>query len=673
MKKVLLLVFLLNLTTLFAMEQDEKDTIKVILISVDKHEYILDKELAQCFPLLYNLMANCNDTMEIQPAFPWATNIILETLIRVVTICPLLKRVNELSNLKQKYADIEEKIKNTQDVLKRQKKALETKYSAIKQTLRQKYQTTLEQETSKKNNILNEIIALQETEEKNEKNAFYALNENKKKTVNHLSQQLIALEEIIVEIVNIPDNDNDKEKIKNILKSLTFLEMVDLIKGAVYFNLPLSFIELFIDIICKKNITLTDMQTIGSRTLPKKIAQQIITNYTSLTFACNSAIQCIAFSPTGRYIAWGTADGTLGLYELKERKCIRTFKASDKAITTIAWVETKYKKETISALASGSQDKKVKLWNIINDENCLLKIVKADDTITTMAWHNPKHCLLWVSLDEVNTGITNLKDLNAPKTKAIKKLKGFWQYSIACSPAPQSTLFAISSDNLIQIGDIQTSTCNDPIITGEKGNDIICISWDHAGEYIAGGLLNGLVKIWNSKTGICLHTCISHDNKITSIACSPSGSYFATASNDASITLWDWKSGSCIQRLKEHTDSINSISWSSNGNYIVSGSKDQTIKIWNINPPVLTLEQIAFCSMVYQNNDLYKNIQFKEIYKSLPQDIQHLIPEPQWVDEKLKKRKNFNDNNNNDYYDDENENDTKKLKTINNNNNNNEN
>jgi WD40 repeat protein len=58
--------------------------------------------------------------------------------------------------------------------------------------------------------------------------------------------------------------------------------------------------------------------------------------------------------------------------------------------------------------------------------------------------------------------------------------------------------------------------------------------------------------------------------------------YTLSGSNDGILTLWDIKTGEIIRTFKGHHASVVSVSYSYDGKYAISGSYDGEIKIWNI-------------------------------------------------------------------------------------------
>jgi WD40 repeat protein len=86
----------------------------------------------------------------------------------------------------------------------------------------------------------------------------------------------------------------------------------------------------------------------------------------------------------------------------------------------------------------------------------------------------------------------------------------------------------------------------------------------------------GLFNLLSKKIIISFH---GHTNVITS-AIFLSQNTIATSSKDSTIRIWDTKTGKCLHTLIDHTGSVEGLLLLSNGDFI-SWSKDSTLKRWN--------------------------------------------------------------------------------------------
>ena len=71
------------------------------------------------------------------------------------------------------------------------------------------------------------------------------------------------------------------------------------------------------------------------------------------------SVRALAFSPEGKYLASGSEDNSIRLYEVATNREVAAFSAHMAAVRALAFSpDGKY-------LASGSEDKKIRLWNLL--------------------------------------------------------------------------------------------------------------------------------------------------------------------------------------------------------------------------------------------------------------------------------------------------------------------
>ncbi|MEH2276031.1 MAG: hypothetical protein V7K40_14895 [Nostoc sp.] len=150
-------------------------------------------------------------------------------------------------------------------------------------------------------------------------------------------------------------------------------------------------------------------------------------------------------------------------------------------------------------LASGSDDKTIKLWD-----------VKTGAQICTLQAHS---------------GLVR---------------------SVAFSPDGK-ILASGSSDNTIKLWDITTGA---QIHTIQAHSDSLrSVAFSPDGKTLASGSSDNTIKLWDVKTGAQIRTLQAHSQWVWSVAFSPDGKTLASGSYDNTIKLWDVKTGGQIRTL----------------------------------------------------------------------------------------------------------------------------
>ena len=103
----------------------------------------------------------------------------------------------------------------------------------------------------------------------------------------------------------------------------------------------------------------------------------------------------------------------------------------------------------------------------------------------------------------------------------------------------------------------------------------------------ATGHRNGMIIIWENDSHKPIHILNEHKSCVYSVSIGPNNKYIASGSKDYTAKLWDMKSGDCIHTFVGHDDYISSVSLKSN--YLATGSYDHTAKLWDIRSKKLIL------------------------------------------------------------------------------------
>ena len=242
-----------------------------------------------------------------------------------------------------------------------------------------------------------------------------------------------------------------------------------------------------------------------------------------------SSVNAVSYSPDGKYIASGSYDKTIKIWDAATGMCLRTQEGHSESILSVSYSpDGKY-------IASGSRDKTIKIWDAATGM-CLRTLEGHSGDIDSVCY--------------------------SPDGKYIAG-GGGW------------------NDKTVKIWEAATGECL-RTLEGHSGDiDSVCYSPD--GKYIAGGSWDKTIKIWEAATGECLRTLEGHSGDIDSVCYSPDGKYLASGGgwNDKTVKIWNAASGECIRTLEGHTDNVISVRYSPDGRYIASTSRDKTVKIWD--------------------------------------------------------------------------------------------
>lgn len=101
------------------------------------------------------------------------------------------------------------------------------------------------------------------------------------------------------------------------------------------------------------------------------------------------------------------------------------------------------------------------------------------------------------------------------------------------------------------------------------------------GNMLATAGNDGLVKLWDSQTGIELSTISAHADAVSSLACSPDGNTFATSGEDGAIKLWNWHTAKLVRTFSARQSIVGSLVFSSDGKWLAAAHSDGVARVCN--------------------------------------------------------------------------------------------
>ncbi|GAW18493.1 hypothetical protein ANO14919_079690 [Xylariales sp. No.14919] len=276
-------------------------------------------------------------------------------------------------------------------------------------------------------------------------------------------------------------------------------------------------------------------------------------------------IESIAISPDGLWLASGSRDRTIKVWDVAVGACTQTLEGHWDSIRSIAispdclW------------LVSGSTDRTIKVWDVAIGA-CTQTLEGHWDSIRSIAI-SPDG--LWLASGSTDRTI---KIWDVAIGACTRTLEGHSQavYSIAI-PHGGDWIVSGSGDCTIKIWDLATGACRKTL----KGHHdrIRTISLSSDGCWLASGSEDTAIKIWNLATGTCKTTIIA-GGEVCSIAMSPDSRWLASAANNETVQIWDFATGACKKTMTGN-GLVFSLVVSPDGNWIALVLPG-AIEIWDV-------------------------------------------------------------------------------------------
>ena len=332
-----------------------------------------------------------------------------------------------------------------------------------------------------------------------------------------------------------------------------------------------------------------------------------------------ATVETITFSPDGKYMASGSGDNTVKIWEVESGRELRTLSGHTDTVLSIAFSpDGKH-------IVSGSDDNSVQIWDVESGNKLqgfsgrraayspdgryiafvasgggrTIKIwdVNRGRELRTLSGHTDSVLSIAYSPDGkyIVTGSANndktVKIWDANSGRELRTLSGHYGGvgSVAYSPDGRYIVssnggYVVTERNTIKKWDANSGnevwSFSPPAPQG-RYNYSNSVAYSPDGKYIVSCDLDGKVRIYNSESGVLLQTLSGHDQSAESVAYSPDGKYIVSGAYGGNIRLWDIENGNVLMMFSGYRNAIYSTALSPDDKHIASGAGN-TIRIWSI-------------------------------------------------------------------------------------------
>ena len=273
-----------------------------------------------------------------------------------------------------------------------------------------------------------------------------------------------------------------------------------------------------------------------------------------------AAITGIASGAQGGIMAIGTADGMVFVINVDTGTIRKQWKAHLEPITGIAIRGPN--------LATASQDKTVKLWNVFSGQG--IHVLRHETPVVALRF-DPKRLRLATAGEDRVIRTWNLF------TGAV--IKAFPQHPDSINAIAYNNLgtrlASAGSEGSIKSWDVDKAEELDEL-RGHFGsvNDVLFGPKDSKKLISVGS--DATVKIWDVKKAVLVESFESHSGPIRSLAISASGQRMATASDDQTIIVWRLQNGDVVRRLDRQSPHV---AFSEDGHWLGTVTQNHELEL----------------------------------------------------------------------------------------------
>lgn len=334
----------------------------------------------------------------------------------------------------------------------------------------------------------------------------------------------------------------------------------------------------------------------------------------------NNLIESIAYSPDGKVLIGGgyqSIEQTNGLEASFKILDMATGLERDIRALRTNSLESIALSPDGRLLASGSGDKKIRLWNLASGQ-VDQPLGDHESTVIDLAFSSDNTLLASTGLQEPvrfwdmttrreffpggkrqSENAASKKPAPKPTPAPQKKdaaenavdqmLSAFGKLGDALAKtnfgtpvfSPDGKKFAtLESRNGLALRDVRTWQVIHKLAGHES--DIYTVAFSPDGKLLASGSDDGLTKIWDTATGQLVRVLSKHNMSVRTIAFSPNNTLIATGSNDTTIRLWDVATGRLLRTLSGYGGYVRSVVFSADSKKLVNGGLASKAAVWNV-------------------------------------------------------------------------------------------
>ena len=285
-------------------------------------------------------------------------------------------------------------------------------------------------------------------------------------------------------------------------------------------------------------------------------------------------VTSLALTPDGHWLASGSKDRSIKLWEGATHTFIRNFHGHQGRISAMAIAPDG------TLLVSASWDRTLRVWDLHSGE-CLRILKGHEDKLSAMAISPDGKFAISGSWD------CTLRIWNLKNGICVRTLKGHQErIDTLAITADGQKIVSGSEDGTRRVWEFATGKC----LHNFKGKwyakflesfEATVLALTPDGQFALSGGWDRALHFWNLNSSELLWTSRRHEEPVTALAMAPDGEHAVSGSADRTVRIWDLSTGGDVKIFRGHQDKVTAVTVTPDGEQIISGSDDATLRGWN--------------------------------------------------------------------------------------------
>lgn len=279
----------------------------------------------------------------------------------------------------------------------------------------------------------------------------------------------------------------------------------------------------------------------------------------------DGAVLCLAFSPDGRWMAAGSIEGHVALWNLAQRREAGSLRHQSR-VDALAFSPDS------SVLASGSGDPGIQL-SAVPDLRPVRPPLAAHLGVLALGYDAAQRS--WVAA--YNKAFIEW-DLSDGTIRRQHDIPGWVR--AAFSPDLKFTALA-QGDGRIIVWD--NSTASERLHWIAHTPSTLPVAFSPDSRWVGSGGFDASAKVWAVESGRLVAALNNHRSSVAAVAFSHRGARFVTASYDQTARVWDTTNWTEVAEFRGWQSALWAVAFSPDDSLLALGAKDGSVLLW---PPV---------------------------------------------------------------------------------------